>query len=154
MSSLFINLSRHIDLLFAFSWEMSTIGHPLSDLSNLLTPFSFAVDPPNDAMLPCTNRAFRPSTTTPGLPSREKCVAWYQEIAGWNPASELEWGDTFASFRNGVIMQGIAARYAQRQASSEQAKEIGELMGPYGEFSWGLIERWKRKNGRQGRARL
>lgn len=57
----------------------------------------------------------------------------------------MDWGDTFATFRNGVIMQGIAARYALRQASSEKAKEIGDLMGPYGDFSWGLIERWKGK---------
>ena len=57
----------------------------------------------------------------------------------------MDWGDAFAAFRNGVIMQGIAARHAQRQASSEKAKEIGDLMRPYGEFSWGLIERWKEK---------
>ena len=57
----------------------------------------------------------------------------------------MDWGDAFAAFRNSVIMQGIAARYAQRQASSDKAKEIGDLMGPYGEFSWGLIERWKEK---------
>ena len=57
----------------------------------------------------------------------------------------MDWGDAFAAFRNSVIMQGIAARYAQRQASSEKAKEIGDLMGPFGEFSWSLIERWKEK---------
>ncbi|KAL9098246.1 MAG: hypothetical protein Q9163_006064 [Psora crenata] len=124
-------------------WEMSTIGHPLSDLSNLLSPYCWAVDPPTDWMERRTNPAFSPSAHTPGLPSRWQCVSWYAEVAGWNPASELEWGDTFAAFRNGVIMQGIAARHAQRQASSEKAKEIGELMGPYGEFCWGLIKRWR-----------
>lgn len=126
-------------------WEMSTIGHPLSDLSNLLSPYSFADNPPNDALSVRTNLAFRPSARTPGLPSRSQCVQWYTEVAGWDPSSEVDWGDAFAAFRNGVIMQGIAARYAQRQASSEKAKEIGDLMVPYGEFSWGLIERWKKK---------
>lgn len=124
------------------SWEMSTIGHSLSDLSNLLGPYSFAVDPPNDTMSARTNPAFLPSAHTAGLPLRSRCVEWYKEIAGWDPAPELEWGDAFAAFRNSVIMQGIAARYALRQASSAQAKEIGGLMGPYGEFSWGLIARW------------
>jgi hypothetical protein len=47
-------------------------------------------------------------------------------------------------------MQGIAARYAVRQASSAQAKEIGDLMGPYGEFSWGLIKRMKERETRTG----
>ncbi len=124
---------------------MSTIGHPLSDLSNLLSPYSFAKNPPSDALSARTNPAFSPSADTPGLPSRSQCVQWYNEVAGWDPSSEVDWGDAFAAFRNGVIMQGIAARYAQRQASSEKAKEIGDLMGPYGEFSWGLIERWKEK---------
>lgn len=125
------------------SWEMSTIGHPLSDLSNLLSPYSFAVDPPNSAMSARTNPAFSPSVDTQGLPSRLQCIQWYRGIAGWDPSAELDWGDIFANFRNAVIMQGIAARYAQRQASSEKAKEIGSLMGPYGEFCWGLVERRK-----------
>ena len=138
------------DLLI--SWEMSTIGHPLSDLSNLLSPYSFAVNPPNSTMASRTNHAFKSSAYTPGLPSRTQCAQWYAEIAGWDPAFELEWGDTFANFRNSVIMQGIAARYAQRQASSEKAKEIGSLMGPYGEFTWGLAERLISK--RSSRAKI
>ena len=123
------------------SWEMSTIGHPLSDLANLLSPYSFAVDPPNTAMMSRTNFAFSPTAHTAGLPSRQQCTEWYRDTAGWDPSLELEWGDVFANFRNGVIMQGIAARYAQRQASSERAKEIGGYMVPYGEFSWGLVQR-------------
>lgn len=126
---------------------MSTIGHPLSDLSNLLSPYSFAVDPPNSAMTARTNHAFELSAHTHGLPSRAQCAQWYAEVADWDPATELEWGDIFANFRNSVIMQGIAARYAQRQASSEKAKEVGGLMAPYGEFTWGLAERLMKKKG-------
>ena len=124
---------------------MSTIGHPLSDLSNLLTPYCFAVNPPNSALTRRTSAAFTSSAHTPGLPTRSQCIRWYGEVAGWDPTVEIDWGDAFATFRNSVIMQGIAARYALRQASSTQAKEIGGLTGPYGEFSWGLIERWKQK---------
>ena len=140
-------------LMTMCSWEMSTIGHPLSDLSNLFTPYSFADNPPNSALSVRTNPAFFTSANTPGLPSRSQCAQWYAELAGWDPSSDLDWGDTFATFRNGVIMQGIAARYALRQASSEKAKEIGDLMRPYGDFSWGLIERWKSKEAKE-RARL
>ena len=127
---------------------MSTIGHPLSDLSNLLSPYTFAENPPTSALSARTNQAFFSSSQTPGLPLRSQCVQWYAEVAGWDPAPEVDWGDAFATFRNGVIMQGIAARYALRQASSEKAKEIGDLMGPYGDFAWGLIEEWKSKQAR------
>ena len=125
------------------SWEMSTVGHPLSDLSNLLTPYTFAVDPPNSSLSSRTVNAFSTSTSTSGLPSRSQCMAWYAEIAGWDPSPERGWGDAFGVFRNSVIMQGIAARYALRNASSEKAKENGMLMGPFGEFVWGLVARLK-----------
>ena len=133
---------------------MSTIGHPLSDLANLLSPYSFAVDPPNDAMESYCNPAFHPSTRPSGLPQQSKCLEWYAEITGWNPADELEWGHIFATFRNGIIMQGVAARYAQRQASSEKANQVANMMDPNGRFSWGLIERWRQRHPRREGAKL
>lgn len=51
-------------------------------------------------------------------------------------------------FRNGVIMQGIAARFALRQASSEKAHEHGKTMGPYGDFAWSLVAMLKEKDAR------
>lgn len=36
-------------------------------------------------------------------------------------------------------MQGIAARYALRQATSEKAEEHGGRMGAYGDFAWALV---------------
>ena len=136
-------------------WEMSTVGHPLSDLSNLLSVFTLAVNPPTVGLKPITNPAFSHSAQTPGLPSRSDCIKWYAESAGWDPGPESEWGGAFGTFRNSVIMQGIAARYARRQASSAKAKEHGLLMGPFGEFTWGLIARMKGEDDTGGRrARL
>lgn len=137
------------------SWEMSTVGHPLSDLSNLLSPYCFAESPPDSALSSRTNPAFKLGEETPGLPQRFQCLKWYADVAHWDPVAEIDWGDAFAFFRNSVIMQGIAARYALRQASSAKAKEIGDLMGPYGDFTWGLIERWEeRQSGKNTRAKL
>ena len=50
-------------------------------------------------------------------------------------------------------MQGIAARYALRQASSEKAKEYAVLMGPFGEFAWDLLQHLKEEDG-MGKAKL
>jgi hypothetical protein len=36
-------------------------------------------------------------------------------------------------------MQGIAARVAQRQASSPEAKSYAALVKPFGEFAWKMI---------------
>ncbi|KAL9030266.1 MAG: hypothetical protein Q9196_001596 [Gyalolechia fulgens] len=54
---------------------------------------------------------------------------------------ETGWGDAFGVFRNSAIMQGIAARYATRQASSARAGVYAAQMKPYGEFAWGLVDR-------------
>jgi aminoglycoside phosphotransferase (APT) family kinase protein len=129
------------------SWEMSTLGHPLSDLANLLSPFIFALNP-SIALSAHTNRAFSPFALTPGLPSRAQCIAWYAEVAGWDPGSDMRWGDTFGVFRNGVVMHGIAARYALRQASSQRAQEHGSTMGAYSDFAWSLVAMLKEENAR------
>lgn len=42
-------------------------------------------------------------------------------------------------------MQGIAARYALRQASSAKAKEHGEKMEPFGEFCFELMREARRE---------
>lgn len=121
------------------SWEMSTLGHPLSDLSNLLSPFVLANHSTSPALSSHRNMAFAESALAPGLPSHSQCISWYNEVAGWDPRPETRWGDSFGIFRNGVIMQGIAARVALRQATSEKAEEYGGKTGAYGDFAWGLV---------------
>ncbi|KAF1978715.1 phosphotransferase enzyme family domain-containing protein [Bimuria novae-zelandiae CBS 107.79] len=121
-------------------WEMSTIGHPLSDLSNLIVPWTisaFSTGRRNSSIY------FAPSATTPGLPTRDQVIAWYTEVAGWNPANELPWGTSFAMFRDSIIFQGIASRYAVRQASSLEVKRVGEEMLPCSEICWELVRRAK-----------
>jgi aminoglycoside phosphotransferase (APT) family kinase protein len=123
-------------------WEMSTIGHPLSDLNNLLAPYLTA----SSAKAKSIGRAhtgFQPGAT-PGLPTRDQLVQWYSEVAGWDPRPDFTWGDAFTTYRSAIIMQGIAARYALRQASSEQAKTYGAMMKPYAEIAWDLVEEYQR----------
>ncbi|MCJ1479774.1 hypothetical protein MMC13_008460 [Lambiella insularis] len=160
--------SRVIGIL---DWEMSTIGHPLSDLSNLLSPYIFAkLSTPSERLstVPTpppiethTNPAFFPSANTPGLPTRDECIAWYAEAAGWDPRpqglgeiDESLWGDAFGVFKNSVIMQGIAARYAMRQASSARAQQVGQQTGPFGEFGWWLVTKFKERNNAREMAKL
>ena len=63
----------------------------------------------------------------PGLPTREQAVKWYCEETGFDLSDqELTWAASFALFRDSIIFQGIAARYATRQATSESAKKYGD----------------------------
>lgn len=51
----------------------------------------------------------------------------------------MRWAVSFGVLRNGVIVQGIAARHALRQASSEKANEYGGKIEAFGDLAWGLV---------------
>lgn len=123
-------------------WEMSTIGHPLSDLNNLLGPYLTASSPKAQS-IGRAHAGFVPGAT-PGLPSRDQLITWYSEVAGWDPRPDFTWGDAFSTYRSAIIMQGIAARYALRQASSAQAQSYGQMMKPYAEIAWDLVQEYKK----------
>lgn len=125
---------------------MSTIGHPLSDLLNLLMPY-YLVSAPNLRNLP----SFAPGAT-PGLPSRSQVVQWYSEVAGWDPSPDLSWGAAFGFFRASCIYQGIAARWAVRQASSAKAKDNALARHPMSELAWEHVKRAREQV--EGKAKL
>src|ERR1700753_3690618 len=113
---------------------MSTIGHPLSDLVNLLSPWVTASSEEAKRIGRGSNASL--PGVTPGLPPRDQLVKWYGENAGWDPLPDLAWGDAFGIYRGSVIMQGIAARYALRQASSAKARDYAVQRAPWAEISW------------------
>ncbi|KAI1293121.1 phosphotransferase enzyme family protein [Xylaria venustula] len=123
-------------------WEMSTVGHPLSDLANLLTPFYTQAA---KSFSSGSGEAFRPGAT-PGLPTPDVILAWYQAAAGWDPRPEMHWALAFGIFRSSAICQGIAARYATRQASSAEALTYARTFKPLGEIAWSLVEKEKDKS--------
>ncbi|KAK5109819.1 hypothetical protein LTR62_006552 [Meristemomyces frigidus] len=136
-------------------WEMATIGHPLSDLTNLLMPFTTASSA-RLATVGRANPAFRPGTT-PGLPTKEDCLKWYEgAVSGWRvDDKEMTWADAFGIYRGSVIMQGIAARFALRQASSEKAGDYAVQMAPFAEMGWEFVREFMKKlEAEGGRAKL
>lgn len=119
------------------SWEMSTIGHPLSDVCNFITQFYLARSPGASAY--SDSEKFLPGAT-PGLPQPDEILQWYTEVSGYDPRPELSWGAAFNIFKLAGVCQGIAARYAARQASSAKAKMYIGTRGPLAEFAWELAQ--------------
>lgn len=138
-------------------WEMATIGHPLSDLANLTSSFIGGARPEDfdDSDNPSSSSsssfsssspppglpAAKPldSASIPGLPSRPQLLATYARSTDWDPAGELPWADAFHALKYAIIMQGIAARVAGRQASSAQATAYARMTGPLGRVAWRRI---------------
>jgi aminoglycoside phosphotransferase (APT) family kinase protein len=119
-------------------WEMATIGHPLSDVVNVTGPWAWVGRSLGGASTDI--EAFRDGTT-PGLPTLQQAIQWYAQESGYDPGLELAWGNAFGGFRGAIIMQGIAARYARRQASGMTAKNYAAQMPLYGEWAFGLVQR-------------
>jgi len=129
-------------------WEMATIGHPLSDLVNLTAPWAWVEGLSGAAhSAKKGNEAFKDGVT-PGLPTLKEAIQWYAEESGYDPKLELVWGNAFGAFRGSVIMQGIAARYARRQASGTTAKEYAAQTGPYGEWAYSLVQKLQDTDGK------
>jgi aminoglycoside phosphotransferase (APT) family kinase protein len=122
---------------------MATTGHPLSDLCNLISPFTTA-NIPEAVEAGRANAAF--INPPPGLPTKDQCVSWYRNVAGWDPEPSLSWGEAFGIYRGTIIMQGIAARYAMRVASSARAKEYAVQMKPFAEVAWILVQTWMKQH--------
>lgn len=131
-------------------WEMSTIGHPLADLTNFLTPHAAILAaapagyPAKYTALPQFHPAFRPGATA-GLPTAREIVDLYCRAAGWpdggwpDMARELRWAAAFNMFRQAAIFQGIAARAAVRQASSEKAEAYASSRAPLADLAWDMV---------------
>ena len=132
---------------------MSTIGHPLSDLANFLMPFHLANQDPST--ISNASRGFLPGAT-PGMPTVDEVAALYFSRADHGAkvkeapdarARALQWAQAFGIFRLAAICQGIAARMALRQASSEKAKQHAVAMAPLANFAWHMVEQVQRGAG-------
>ncbi|KAI5475452.1 hypothetical protein MNV49_001373 [Pseudohyphozyma bogoriensis] len=133
-------------------WELSTLGHPLSDLANLLQPFSIpSIGPQGTRPTSLVPLRGIPEDDLP-IPSDTKLIQAYcrqvgmpYPLKGWNAAV------SFAFFRLAVITQGIAARAARGQASSADAKRHASLFKPLGYLA---VERAKEGEQDEVKAKL
>ena len=106
-------------------WELSTIGHPLSDLANLVQPLQLS-----------SEAQFVPPSPNGGYPPLDTVLEWYRTEANWDPTPDFPFADAFCLWRTSIIAQGIAARNARGQASSSEAQSYGQKMFPLGELAW------------------
>ncbi|KAL0089628.1 kinase-like domain-containing protein [Phycomyces blakesleeanus] len=113
-------------------WELSTIGHPLSDLANLLQPFYVY---PSDKMT-----GFKGLKELP-IPGADELMKAYSSILGQPyPIDRWMFAVAFSFFRLSVITQGIAARVARKQASSAQAMYYAVMFKPVARMALEIVD--------------
>jgi aminoglycoside phosphotransferase (APT) family kinase protein len=106
-------------------WELSTIGHPLGDLTYHLS----ARHSRDSGFATLSDDELR----SMGIPTEDEYVARYCELSGRDGISDLDFYLAFHLFRSASIMQGIAARVKEGTAAGEGAIEIGMRARPLAE---------------------
>ncbi|MEZ5727986.1 MAG: phosphotransferase [Burkholderiaceae bacterium] len=124
-------------ILAVLDWELSTLGHPLVDFAYSCLKWH-ARPPALDRSLTGADLAAL------GIPSEHDYLVRYLARTGRSPdaVSDSDWRYyiVFNMFRLGAILQGIAARAAQGNASNAAALETGRRARPMAEQAWAMVE--------------
>lgn len=104
-------------VLAVLDWELSTIGHPLSDLANMCLPYYIPDGVPAGTLY---------SKFAEGAATEEELVGRYCKAQGINyPPPGWLFCVAFSFFRLAVILQGVACRLSRNQASSNAFTTTG-----------------------------
>ena len=105
-------------------WELSTLGHPFADLGYYCMQLRMPQDVGGMSGLRGKN------LDALGIPDEKACVARYCALAGVDQIDNISFYVAFSFFRLAAIIQGVAKRAAEGNASSERAAELGRFVRP------------------------
>ena len=108
-------------VLAVMDWELATLGHPLADIGYLC----MALRLPRNPALPGLAGLDRAAL---GIPDEAALLARYTERSGRSIPADWGFVLAFSFFRLAAIAQGVAKRAEQGNASSEQAKQAGQMV--------------------------
>ena len=111
-------------IIAVLDWELSTLGHPLADLAYQCMQLRM----PSDAnATPGLKGIDRKSL---GIPSEAEYVARYCQRTGIDRIDNWTFYLAFSYFRLAAIIQGVAKRAVDGNASNTRAAELGEWVEP------------------------
>ena len=121
------NLVFHRDraeIIAALDWELSTLGHPYADLAYQCMQLRMPYQQDGLSGLDGLDR------TALGIPAESEYVARYCERMGIGPIDNWAFYLAFSFFRLAAIVQGVAKRAVDGNASNEKAAGMGQWVEP------------------------
>ena len=103
--------------LAVIDWELSTLGHPLSDLAYTCMLY--------EVTLPKLGGLAGVDFEATGIPTEDAFVARYCELVGRDGVPDLNYYKAFSLFRLAAIAQGVYKRSLDGNASSPEAPMFG-----------------------------
>ncbi|GAB4204523.1 MAG: phosphotransferase [Sandaracinaceae bacterium] len=119
-------------IVAVLDWELSTLGHPLSDLAYLCMLY--------DVALPKVGGLLGVDFARTGIPTEAELLASYGRLTGHGERPE-DWAyfKAFGLFRLAAIAQGVYQRSLQGNASSDEAAMYGAAVGHLAQIACGLL---------------
>lgn len=103
-------------------WELSTLGNPLADLAY----FCMCLRLPPEGYIAGLEGVNRKAL---GIPDEAALVERYCRRRGISPISDWNFYLAFSFFRLAAIAQGVKRRAIEGNASSNEARQVGEMAG-------------------------
>jgi len=132
--------SEKPEIIAVLDWELSTLGHPFSDLAyqcmQLRMPQGFG----NVDGLKGVVRA------SLGIPTEEEYAAKYCQRMGIEQVDNWAFYLAFSFFRFAAIVQGVAKRAEQGNASNENAGKVAGFVEPLAKMALEVIAQEQQKS--------
>jgi aminoglycoside phosphotransferase (APT) family kinase protein len=111
-------------VIAVLDWELSTLGNPLADFTNLLMQWV------NGSISTVGDLAAY------GIPTLDEYVAEYCRLTGRSGLTDLDWYFAYNIFRLAGIIQGIVGRVRDGTANSPQAAAMADRVPALAEAAW------------------
>ncbi len=120
-------------IIGVLDWELSTLGHPLADLSYQIMAWQLPHDGGLRGLLDVDRNSLR-------IPSDSVYIAKYCERTGRDQIENWNFYLVFCFFRLAAILQGVKKRALIGTASSAEAESRGALVEPLAEYGVNFID--------------
>ena len=128
------------EVLAVLDWELSTLGHPGTDLALVTMPY----DTPE--AWPKALSGFGDNLTEKGIPTEHELVGTYVDMTGLTSIPHhLDYYRAFSCFRMASILQGVYKRSTKGQASSADGAKIGKLAGVIAQLGGKIADRYEKQ---------
>jgi aminoglycoside phosphotransferase (APT) family kinase protein len=122
------------EVIAVLDWELSTLGHPYSDLAYQCMQLRM---PQGMGTIDGLKGVDRESL---GIPTEEQYVADYCKRMGIEQIENWSFYLAFSFFRLAAIVQGVAKRASEGNASNEHANKVGAFVEPLAQMALSIIE--------------
>lgn len=120
------------NIIAVLDWELSTLGHPYADLAYQCMQLRMPGAGDMKGLMGVDRAELN-------IPSEEEYVAQYCKRMGMDSIPNWEFYISFSYFRLAAIIQGVAKRAADGNASSKKAAGMGAYVKPMAQFALDTI---------------